>query len=629
MISFAGLSPEVAEAMCTPMHLILPPAPVSPPLSPSTRSPVSTAGALYLGSLSAVLDSSILKDHRIHHLVQVLDVPWLPASENDGYQCYRMDILDIESQDLKPHLEDAVEYIDGALRRGQNVLVHCQQGVSRSAAIVIAYLIRKRGMSYDAATAYVHKRRPCIKPNSGFVRCLKDWEHQWRPRPTRAQTSRSIHETLRCYDVRVVWALCVMAGASIRGCGDPLGFLFGAGGYSPAVDSDGQRLPPTSSMGTSNVAGNDVGALPVGVILAGAICGVTTQQVIYYFDRFRHRDGPLVKAYVFTIWIITLLALALDTYSVYYYFVIRYGDRTVFFQTVWALCLESISTAILVCAVQLFLVYRTWQRMRSHPSHTPVLKSSSAPRRLPPLPTDELDLPLSYHPLRIYTVKRHGARHYGVRLASSFLVSSRNSHPRRWKNKSWDASFQANHALYIANGTVQVALSIFMVGALVHLLNLHRNEFARRENIIARLTMFFITRGFALALTQLVVFIVPLAAPRSYAFVAVKMLLSGVYANTLLVMLNNRLERGRGSSARSEPFTLPHFTVPELHASASTSTIPDTPENSGPQKPSKDSSLMRVAGLESEDDPDGHSIRDRFPAEGSGRSKKRPAGVGL
>ncbi|KAI0065061.1 phosphatases II [Artomyces pyxidatus] len=192
MISFAGLSPEVAEAMCTPMHLILPPSPASPPHTPSsfTRTASSHAGALYLGSISAVLDSTILQQHGIHHLVQVLDVPWLPKSENDGYQCYRMDILDIESQDLRPHLEDAVEYIDSALRRGQNVLVHCQQGVSRSAAIVIAYLIRKRGMSYDTATAFVLKRRPCIKPNSGFVRCLKDWEHQWRPRPTRAQTAR-------------------------------------------------------------------------------------------------------------------------------------------------------------------------------------------------------------------------------------------------------------------------------------------------------------------------------------------------------------------------------------------------------------------------------------------------------
>ena len=123
MISFSGLSPEVAEAMCTPMHLILP---ASPP-SATSRSQSSIPGALYLGSITAVLDPSILKEHDIHHLVQVLDVPWLPAYEEDGYECYRLDILDTESQDLRPHLEDTVEDIDSALRRGRNVLVHCQQ----------------------------------------------------------------------------------------------------------------------------------------------------------------------------------------------------------------------------------------------------------------------------------------------------------------------------------------------------------------------------------------------------------------------------------------------------------------------------------------------------------------------
>jgi len=192
MISFSGLSPEVAEAMCTPMHLILPSVPPSAP-----RLQCSNPGALYLGSISAVLDPSILKEHDIHHLVQVLDVPWLPASEQDGYECYRLDILDLESQDLKPHLEDAVEDIDSALRRGRNVLVHCQQGVSRSAAIVIAYLIRKRGMSFDSAITFVRQRRPCIKPNSGFVRCLREWERQWSPHPACTPTVRSLNTLIR------------------------------------------------------------------------------------------------------------------------------------------------------------------------------------------------------------------------------------------------------------------------------------------------------------------------------------------------------------------------------------------------------------------------------------------------
>jgi hypothetical protein len=54
------------------------------------------------------------------------------------------------------------------------------QGISRSAAVVIAYLIREHGQSYEQAHAFVKSRRACIKPNSGFVAVLKEWEKMVR-----------------------------------------------------------------------------------------------------------------------------------------------------------------------------------------------------------------------------------------------------------------------------------------------------------------------------------------------------------------------------------------------------------------------------------------------------------------
>jgi hypothetical protein len=36
-------------------------------------------------------------------------------------------------------------------------------------------------MTYDQAYALVRHKRACIKPNSGFVSCLREWEKQWRP----------------------------------------------------------------------------------------------------------------------------------------------------------------------------------------------------------------------------------------------------------------------------------------------------------------------------------------------------------------------------------------------------------------------------------------------------------------
>ncbi|KAI0930983.1 hypothetical protein AcV7_005016 [Taiwanofungus camphoratus] len=171
MIRFDTLPPEVMQAMCTPMHLILP------------ASPQTHTGALYLGSFSAILDPALLSQNAVGALVQVLDAPWLPsmdahAKQGLALESYRLDILDSTSADLKPHLEAAVRWIDDRLHRGVNVLVHCQQGVSRSAAIVIAYLIFTQNMSYDSAFDLVRRKRACVKPNSGFVRALQEWEKQ-------------------------------------------------------------------------------------------------------------------------------------------------------------------------------------------------------------------------------------------------------------------------------------------------------------------------------------------------------------------------------------------------------------------------------------------------------------------
>ena len=216
MSRFDNLPPEVMQAMCTPMHLILP------------ASPQQRTGALFLGSFSAILDPALLSSNNIAALVQVLDAPWLPsveahAAQGNKLECYRLDILDSTSADLRPHLEATVRWIDERLRRGINILVHCQQvrtltllllppqnasltrraspfrfrclrvpqGVSRSAAVVIAYLIYTHNMTYDAAFDLVRRKRPCIKPNSGFVRCLQDWERQWRLAPNRPGVRRA------------------------------------------------------------------------------------------------------------------------------------------------------------------------------------------------------------------------------------------------------------------------------------------------------------------------------------------------------------------------------------------------------------------------------------------------------
>ncbi|KAF8998673.1 protein-tyrosine phosphatase-like protein [Cyathus striatus] len=178
MIRFENLLPEVIQAMGTPMHQIL--APTAPPLPAVT-------GTLYIGSLSTVNDKDLLKAHNFTHLVQVLDVPWLPISEKDGFNCYRIAIHDAANVNLRPHLEAVCAHIDRALRGGEK----CACSLSATyPALLIAYLIRNYGMSFKSAYALCRHKRACVKPNQGFVQALQEWEGAWkRPGITRRFTS--------------------------------------------------------------------------------------------------------------------------------------------------------------------------------------------------------------------------------------------------------------------------------------------------------------------------------------------------------------------------------------------------------------------------------------------------------
>ncbi len=49
-----------------------------------------------------------------------------------------------------------------------NVLVHCQAGVSRSASVVIAFLIKKFKVDFSEALNFVQSKRKVVNPNEGF-----------------------------------------------------------------------------------------------------------------------------------------------------------------------------------------------------------------------------------------------------------------------------------------------------------------------------------------------------------------------------------------------------------------------------------------------------------------------------
>ena len=131
---------------------------------------------LFLSGQDVTNNKKLLDENKITH---VLNLATNIENSFENEITYKtLKIQDSITQDILKHLAECIEFIDTALKNEKNsLLVHCNAGVSRSASIVIAYLMFKRVFStYQAAYEHVLSCRSVISPNPGFVKQLLEFE---------------------------------------------------------------------------------------------------------------------------------------------------------------------------------------------------------------------------------------------------------------------------------------------------------------------------------------------------------------------------------------------------------------------------------------------------------------------
>lgn len=130
---------------------------------------------LYLSGLQA-LSPERLRSHGITQIVSVM-VDAIPGALTSAVDSHiQVSVEDIDYSNLRVHFDSVADRIAREARRGGRTLVHCMAGVSRSATMVLAYLIKHQKMSLSEAYDHVKSKRPCIQPNLGFWRQLIAYE---------------------------------------------------------------------------------------------------------------------------------------------------------------------------------------------------------------------------------------------------------------------------------------------------------------------------------------------------------------------------------------------------------------------------------------------------------------------
>ncbi|KAL9712950.1 hypothetical protein Ac2012v2_004191 [Leucoagaricus gongylophorus] len=139
---------------------------------------------LYVGNVIAARSTRILLERRITHILSVCNEA-IPAEVPQSGICHkRIDIEDVEYADLLIHLPIACQFIHQALTSGGIILVHSVSGISRSAAVIVAYLMWSRRLGATDATEIVRRARDSIWINPGFHEQLVLFQVcQYNPHP--------------------------------------------------------------------------------------------------------------------------------------------------------------------------------------------------------------------------------------------------------------------------------------------------------------------------------------------------------------------------------------------------------------------------------------------------------------
>ncbi|KAK2875950.1 hypothetical protein FQN49_001492 [Arthroderma sp. PD_2] len=130
-------------------------------------------------SIFALRDQDALKEANITHVISVVGpserstaISSLHKYDARGHLI--LALADRGNENILQHFPQAVRFIQAAIADGGAVLVHCGLGVSRSATIVIAYMLyhARSKLTPGGALFVLRSSRPGCQPNPGLTKLL-------------------------------------------------------------------------------------------------------------------------------------------------------------------------------------------------------------------------------------------------------------------------------------------------------------------------------------------------------------------------------------------------------------------------------------------------------------------------
>ena len=128
---------------------------------------------IFVGNYAFALNKQLLLQNKITYILNCA-VGLKNFYQNEGqFKYLHIPLYDSKTQDLGNYIEKFNNFIEEGSMNNNKILIHCGEGVSRSVAVCLMYLITKKGMTYSEARESFNKKRAGCCPNYGFMTQLK------------------------------------------------------------------------------------------------------------------------------------------------------------------------------------------------------------------------------------------------------------------------------------------------------------------------------------------------------------------------------------------------------------------------------------------------------------------------
>jgi len=226
--------------------------------------------------------------------------------------------------------------------------------------------------------------------------------------------------------------------------------------------------------------------------------GVSNLQTYIYYMQYP-RDWIVYKLSVAALWLLDAFNLALTIHAVYYYLVIHFGGIDALFHVVWSFKLQTVMNVPIIVMVQGLYALKLWRLN---------YRGDWIPRLMP------LTVLVATVIGSILAFKTCQLRYFTDLPSMAWIT-------------------------YAAFGSAVVVDSMLAV-TIIHYLRRSRGEFESTNSRIEKLVFWTLSTGIITSVCSLAALITYALFPNKLYFLAIEFLLTKLYINSLLAMLNAR-----------------------------------------------------------------------------------------